>query len=215
DPVRVSLACNTDLSQDLDFNVNQVTSYAEQLKRLYDLISTLLSVKSGLKELRIPDKWLLSKLRSLISSLNQAMENFEIRKAANIILYDIYNALKDYFDMVEVPNDEVIYKVLSVWIRALSPFVPHTAEELWSKISDSFVSLEKYPTEQEVQSYPEALFEVNYLNQIVENVRELEDILGKKADRVIIYVDNSPRGKMLIKKVIEYIDKGIPMREFV
>ena len=124
DPVRVALTSSTDILQDLDFNVDLVKLYAEQLKRIYDLIDNLLKLKAEIKEIRTADKWLSSRIRESIEMVNNQMESLNFRSAANILLYEIYNILKEYFDLVEIPNTEILRKVISVWIRALAPLYP-------------------------------------------------------------------------------------------
>ncbi|MEM4082944.1 MAG: leucine--tRNA ligase [Saccharolobus sp.] len=215
DPVRVALTSSTDILQDLDFNVDLVKLYAEQLKRIYDLIDNLLKLKAEIKEIRTADKWLSSRTRESIEMVNNQMNSLNFRSAANILLYEIYNILKEYFDLVEIPNTEILRKVISVWIRALAPFIPHIAEELWHKISNTFVSLEKYPIMEELKYYPEAIFEMDYINGIIDTVKELEDLVQKKAEKIVVYINNNSNIKDLIKKAIDAQQKGISMREFV
>jgi len=215
DPVRVSLTSSVDISQDLDFNESIVTTYAQQLKRVFDLIDSLISLKSSTEEVRVADKWLSSKFKDLILIVNKSVESLDFRNAINIMLYEMYNILKDYFDMVEIPNAKVIGKIVSAWIRALAPFTPHIAEELWHKISNTFVCLERYPSADEFDYYPDAVFEMHYINNIIEEVKELEDIVKKKAEKIIIYINENNKLKELVKKAIFSIEKGISMREFI
>lgn len=215
DPVRVSLTSSVDISQDLDFNESIVTTYAQQLKRVFDLIDSLINLKSTTEEVRIADRWLSSKFKDLISIVNKSVESLDFRNAINIILYEMYSILKDYFDMVEIPNAKVIGKIVSAWIRALAPFTPHIAEELWHKISNTFVCLERYPSADEFDYYPDAVFEMHYINNIIEEVKKLEDIVKKKAEKIIVYINENNKLKELVKKAIFSIEKGVSMREFI
>jgi len=155
DPVRITLTSTSDLLQDLDFNENLVNPIAEQLKKVYDLIDRLLSINTEIKGLRTADEWLSSKIREIVEKVKNDITSFEFRDAVNFLLYEMYDVLRDYFDLIEIPNQEVIRKISSIWIRALAPFAPHIAEELWHKISSTFVSLEKYPDPNELDLYPD------------------------------------------------------------
>ncbi len=215
DPVRITLTSTSDLLQDLDFNENLVNPIAEQLKKVYDLIDRLLSINTEIKGLRIADEWLSSKIREIVEKVKNDITSFEFRDAVNFLLYEMYDVLRDYFDLIEIPNQEVIRKISSIWIRALAPFAPHIAEELWHKISSTFVSLEKYPDPNELDLYPDAILEISYINEIIENVRELEDLVHKKAEKVVIYINESKKVKELMKNAISAINDGISLREFV
>ena len=83
------------------------------------------------------DKKVQNKLFILIRDVSINIESFNYPKSVIAI-----SNFVDYLDSFE----EIPISAFEVLLKLLSPFCPHTAEELWHKIGNkTFVSLEKWP----------------------------------------------------------------------
>ena len=109
-------------------------------------------------DLKIEDKWILSRLNELIKSVNTNMDNYEL----GIALAEIYSFTWDlfcdwYIEMLKsrffeggdtaLTAERVLVKVLSTVLKLLHPYMPFITEEIYQAIphvGESIVT-ESYP----------------------------------------------------------------------
>ena len=104
-----------------------------------------------LKDLEIEDKWILSKLNSLIKGYNEDLNNFEYHYVGRSLSdFIVNNVSREYIQIVRErvdKNDErvfsVLFEVLSKYIVLMSPISPHIAEHLYQKLKGKFNFEEK------------------------------------------------------------------------
>ncbi|MBC8521852.1 MAG: valine--tRNA ligase [Methanomicrobia archaeon] len=102
----------------------------------------------GKSNLRVVDKWLLSKLNRLILSVTDSMENFKFDEAMKDIRAFAWNVLADdYIELVKSrlygrSGDEgkesakyALHEAIKTLSILLAPFVPFYAEEMYSQIA--------------------------------------------------------------------------------
>lgn len=125
------------------------------LSNLYDFEPD--SDKVDYEDLKIIDKWILLMLEHLLEVVGQAYENFEFHKVYKAI-YDFCNEKLSmyYLDMIKgrlytlaAKSQErraaqtVMYEVINVLVRIMSPVLVFTAEEIWQNMPketrDAFV----------------------------------------------------------------------------
>ena len=115
-----------------------------------------------------------------IKNYTNLLENFKF----NLAIIELMK-YTDY--LIENPNLEG-YKDL---LKLISPFAPHTAEEIWSKLNKDFISVEKWPLLDENKinmklEEQEKIIEqlINDINNIVRLVKEK----NKDVSKAFIYV---------------------------
>ena len=104
------------------------------------------------EELRIPDKWILSRLNYLIKSVSESMENYDYLKASREIKNYYWNEFCDWYIEIskirlygEEEKDKIIPKVILLYIldttfKLLHPIVPFVTEKLWQNLPSSIKS---------------------------------------------------------------------------
>ncbi len=128
---------------------------AEEVRKIFNILwncySFFLLYSSELgfeyKNLRVEDKWILSKLNSLIIEVEKNLENFEFHFAARKISNFIVNDLSRFYiklirDRVWVSKEDedkrvaltCLYKVLITLAKILSPISPFIAEEIYQNL---------------------------------------------------------------------------------
>ena len=164
------------------------------------------------KNLRVVDKWLLSKLNKLIVSVTDSMENFKFDEAMKSIRAFAWNVLADdYIELVksrlygrsrtgEEGKESAKYalhetmKTLSI---LLAPFIPFYAEEMYSYIAkeegERSVHKEKWPEVKQDMIDSEAEREGDLIADIVRAVRNYKSERGiplnAPLDKIELYVD--------------------------
>jgi len=157
--------------------------------------------------LRVVDKWLLSKLNKLILSVTDSMENFKFDEAMKSIRAFAWNVLADdYIELVKSrlygrSGDEgkesakyALHEAIKTLSILLTPFVPFYAEEMYSYIAkgegerEKSVHKEKWPEVTPDMIDSEAEKEGDLIADIAQAVRRY------KSERGIPL--NAPLGKI-------------------
>lgn len=97
---------------------------------------------------QIEDKWILSKLNSLIKEVTEDLENYSIDKPFEKILEFVVKDLsRGYIKMTREREDtkEVLGETLQKVALLLAPFAPYISEFIYSNFSKNSVQLEKWP----------------------------------------------------------------------
>jgi leucyl-tRNA synthetase len=215
DPVRVALTTSSQIIQDTDFEPKVVESVSEQLKKIFGLVSKMVELHGEAEIQSTADKWLSTLIRRRISEIDNYYAKMMFKDAFNLVIYTIYEDIKDYTEMGDQLNPTLLKKVASAWIRMMSPVVPHLAEELWSKGFQGLVSTQPFPTENEFNEYEETEFQVEYLKNLIESVREVENVISKEPEKIILYVDSDKERKEIVRRSLEFLNQGKGVRDFV
>ncbi|EWG07576.1 MAG: leucyl-tRNA ligase [Candidatus Aramenus sulfurataquae] len=187
DPVRLALATSSEISEDVDFRQDVLNSVYLQLKKIYDVVSRVSSISTD-NAMREEDLWFSSIVSFKIREVNRLMDSLEFRKAYNIILYELYDLFRDYIEIRERPNKDVLTKFVDAWIKLLSPGAPFTAEELWHLYHSSLVAKESFPSGDEFTVNTSALLRFEYVRFVISYVKQLEEEVNKKPEKIVIYV---------------------------
>jgi len=127
-----------------------------------------------------------------------------LKKDIDHYFHRIEHELGDREAKGEISN--VLTYILNGWIRLMSPFVPHTSEELWSKLEgEGFVSNAQWP------KYNEDLIDekVGKAEEIVQglagDINEIKKITGTEPNKIHIYV--APEWKWKVFEIAKDIGR--------
>jgi len=156
-------------------------------------------IRLGKTETR--DLQITSKLHSTIKGVTENMEQLGFNKAIGSLMR-FTNALVKY---AEDPHDKVMQECLGKLLIMLSPFAPHTCEDLWERIGKNsskknFVSVQKWPAADKKMIDPKLELMERLVEQTRNDVKEIIKLVGKKPKGIFIYV--SPLWKYDIHKTI-------------
>jgi leucyl-tRNA synthetase len=178
---------------DVEWDVDKVHLSRDRLERIRKSIDHILEIEGEPSSM---DPWLLSRINSKLGKINAAMDSLELREAANDIYYGLETDMKWYLKRGGNHRD-VLYEVLNVWIRLMSPFTPHLAEELWETIGmEQFVSLAEYPKPEESKIDTVAEASEKYLISVSDDVSEILKVTKMKPDRIRIYTVSDVQRKV-------------------
>lgn len=104
-----------------------------------------------LRDLEIEDKWIISKLNSLIKGYNEDLNNFEYHYVGRSLSdFIVNNVSREYIQIVRErvdKNDErvfnVLFEILNKCVILLAPISPHISEHVYQKLKDKFDLEEK------------------------------------------------------------------------
>lgn len=100
------------------------------------------------KQLRLEDRWILSKAQTCLSAVNKSLDAFRFSEAMKTLysfMWDDY--CSDYIEMTKArlqgTGDEkaaaqqVLIHVLDTILRMLHPFIPFVTESLWKQLNEA------------------------------------------------------------------------------
>ena len=121
------------------------------------------------EKLELEDKWILSKLNSVIPQITENMDKYELGVAAQKVYDFIWDSYCDWYiemcksrlqgedEAAKVQAQQVLCYVLTEMLKLLHPFMPFITEEIWQALphEGEFLMLQKWPEYREDLSFPE------------------------------------------------------------
>lgn len=157
DSTRCALLLGAEGMADPDWRSENVRDIMDKLESLIRLIETI-AREARNEEHGWIENWLLSVLQKKTKTVTNSMESLKTRTALETALFEIWNDFRWYIRRKGDMKAKALREALDIWIRLLSPFIPHICEELWKKVDGKgFVSLAEWPK-----------YDVNVVNPLAE-----------------------------------------------
>ncbi len=167
--------------------------------------------------LKLADKWILSKLANLIEKVDADIEKFRFHEAANNLYHFLWSDFCDWYIEASKPRlmagDEqvktLLVTVLMRVLKLLHPFMPYITEELYQKLpgKKESIAVEEFPVSRQdwIDEESEKQFElVAETVSKFRNLRAEKNIApSKKVEAEVIAL--SDETKSLIEKEKELI----------
>lgn len=141
------------------------------------------------EKLELEDKWILSKLNTVIAEVTENMENYELGVAAQKLYDFIWDTYCDWYiemtksrlqgedEAAKVQAQKVLCYVLTDILKLLHPFMPFLTEEIWQALphaadcTEKFLMLQTWPVYQDALSFSQEEKAVELLMDAVKSVR--------------------------------------------
>ena len=221
DPIRLAIIISAELLQDADFNVESVRGIKNKLESLLEECSKL---KPGKTELQAEDKWILSKLQSLIERVSHSIEKMRLREGLHDILFSFESEMNWYLKRAQAKGRSdysgLLYEINSKRVAMLSPFAPHIAEEMWEKLGNSdLVSKSSWPTVSADAIDANAIQSEDLLKSIMDDIANIIKITKITPKKIAIYTADAFKSKayhaVLTKVMSGQTDMGVIMKELI
>ncbi|MCL2114634.1 MAG: leucine--tRNA ligase [Methanobrevibacter sp.] len=221
DVVRLFLMAAAEPWQDFDWREKEVIGTKRRLDRLFEFAKTIEDIKgspldlNNIKKVKLSrkiDLWMINQLNIRIKDTTDALEGFQTRKALQDSLFLLKKDIDHYMYRVKHllesnKRDEAIVFVLSTvlksWIKILTPFIPHSCEELWSSYGgDGFVAKTLWPIDNIYFADESNVSDDEFLasetieksEEIVQgtvhDILQIKKILDKEPEKIHIYLAN-------------------------
>jgi len=189
-----------------------------------------------IKTPNILDKWVLSRLNSLIEYTNQEMEAYRLYNVVPGLLNFIEDLTNTYirfnrshFWQNGMPEDkrlayETLYHVLMTLSRLMAPFAPFMSDTIFRNLAKAMpqtsesVHLESYPTVESKLKNPQLEKSVEKMSQLVmmgRNLREQLQIKAKIPLRTLKIIHRDAESLTELKKLEAYIVDELNVREVI
>jgi leucyl-tRNA synthetase len=221
DPIRLAIIVSAELLQDADFNLESVRGIKNKLESLLDECSKL---KPGKTELQAEDKWILSKLQSLIEQVSNSIEKMRLREGLHDVLFSFEGDLNWYLKRAKAKGRSdysgLLHEINSKRVAMLSPFAPHIAEEMWEKLGNSYlVSKSSWPAVSANVIDSNAIQSEDLLKSIMDDIANIIKITKITPKKIAIYTADAFKSKAyhaILNKVMSgETNMGAIMKELI
>ncbi|RLI97125.1 MAG: leucine--tRNA ligase [Candidatus Aenigmatarchaeota archaeon] len=158
-------------------------------------------------KLHTRDMQMQARMHSTIKSVTESMEGFAFNKAIGSLM-SLFNYMSRYS---EDPHKKVLDECKEMFTLLLSPFAPHTAEDLWealgrNKSGTDFACIQEWPKADEKLIDPKLEMMEQLTGRTREDIKEIIRLVGKEPEEIFIYV--SPLWKYEVHREILAAGKG-------
>ncbi len=196
DALRASLVSNSTPGNDMRFYYERVEACRNFANKIWNASRFIMmndpegkiSATDAMPEnLTDADKWILSKLNSLVKGVTDNLDKFELGVAYDNISGFAWDEFCDwYVEMVKprLYNDEDETKTAALWtlkkvlisvLKLLHPFMPFITEEIFCNLQDSeeSIMISAWPAFDEALSFPAEEAATERIKEAVKNIRNL------------------------------------------
>jgi len=150
DALRMSMVIGNTPGNDMRLYEEKIMAYRNFTNKLWNASRFVIGIfeekgitkapKLDLKELSDADEWILSKLNETIKVCDEALMNYRISEAGQLLYDFLWNDFCDWYlelSKGEKQNIAVLYHVLKNILILLHPIVPFVTEQIWSELPGS------------------------------------------------------------------------------
>ena len=242
DVVRLFLMSSAEPWQDFDWREKEVVGTKRRLDWFFEFAEKIESIKmnknkssldlSNIERVDLTrkiDLWMMNQLYIRVNDATTALEGFQTRKALQDSLFLLKKDVDHYMyrtkHLLEDPDEALIFvlsSILESWIRILSPFTPHSCEELWAKYGgEGFVSEAEWPIKYQYfpmkctptlnlkvdSCIPSEVIEKSeeMVQSIVKDINEIKKIVDVTPEKIHVYL--APDWKWMLYRIADDVGK--------
>ena len=186
DAMRLYYAHVASMFVDVEWSEDTVMTYRQRVDRIFGAVSDLVASESDTPAGAM-DAWLISRFNTHINEIREAMDKYDLRQMATVVYFDMYNDIK-WYSRRGGSNSGTVRDALRIWIQAMMPITPHTAEELWEQAGfDGLVSASELPEADPAAISVVAEYGENLIRDVMSDITEIRKIAGIEARRIVLY----------------------------
>lgn len=165
DAFRLTLAALCAQGKEMRLGERDIEGYKKFLNKLWNAARLVLTNLNGfspgeIQSATLEDRWVLSRLNSVVTETREALENYEFNGAAKGLYEFVWHDFCDWYLEMVKPRlygadhqtketaQRVLHLVLSDILKLLHPFIPFITEEIWQRLphkTAESVMIAEYP----------------------------------------------------------------------
>ncbi len=190
DSTRCALLLGAEGMDDPDWRSENVRDIKTKLESFYRLAEAIIQETKDERAGHL-EEWLLSVLQNKVTSVTSSIEMLKTRTAVENALFEVWNDFRWYIRRKGNMRAKSLFEALNLWLRLLTPFVPHICEELWSKMGEkSFVSLALWPKYNQDKANPVAEKGENLIKSVLDDTLNIIQATKITPQRIFYYTSS-------------------------
>ena len=224
DALRFTLVTGNTPGNDMRFYLERVEANRNFANKLWNatrfvlmnLEEEIIEHELNLENLEEEDKWILSRLNTVIKDVTENLDRYEIGMAAQKIYDFIWDEYCDwYIEMVKSRlygddkeskevAEKVLLAVLKDILKLLHPFMPYITEEIWQHLpkTENPLIISKWPKYRDDLHFPKAETRIEFIMTGIKGIRnaraEMNIVPSRKSTVIFVTEDEG------IKDIINY-----------
>ncbi len=216
DGVRMGILFITPEGRDVLFSLKSCEIGRNFTNKLWNAARFVLSNAKGEfgglpEDLRLEDRWILSRLDATVSRTTELLESYELNPALKTLYDFFWGEFCDWFLEAIKPRTQagnrsgvdVALFILESYLRLLHPFMPFITEELWQAMPNrrgESIMVAPWP-EPLGKNDPTAEADFQVIMEIVSGAREIRGTFGvPKSARLNLVFRDSPKATTLARE---------------
>lgn len=199
DATRFGLMLDTEQGQDIWFSENKIELSRNFANKIWNAARFTLGYVGDklpdenidLNELNTADKWILSAINNVKINIVKYIDEYDFARAAKSLYEFFWDDFCDWY--IEISKTalfgdnfkekektlKILLYVLKDFLKILHPFMPFLSQVLWENIFSvsENIMLTGYPKPEEKYINPEAEKKINYVREIIRNIRNIKSEL--------------------------------------
>ncbi|MGE0825659.1 MAG: valine--tRNA ligase [Candidatus Binatia bacterium] len=214
DAMRFTLTALSAMGRDIRLSADRITGYRNFANKVWNasrfvLMNGVQSPESkvqSLIDLRLADRWILSRLQRAIGEVRKALDEYRFNEVAAGLYQFIWHEFCDwYLELSKIALDggdaqaqeqtkQVLASVLDAALRLLHPLMPYITEEIWHALhperNDDSIMIQSYPRVDPALIDEDAERRMNLLMDTIRSVRNIRSEMnippGQELNLVVI-----------------------------
>ncbi len=222
DALRLSLTIGSTPGTDLKFSESKIAGQRNFINKLWNASRYVFGILGNRRDLvanptphGLSDKWILSRLNTLITEATTGLEKHAFAEVADKIQTFIRQDFCDWYIELtkDKPNPKVLSHVLSTVLRLAHPFIPFVTEELATqfgpvgKVRRRSLALEHWPRPVKARINKKIETEMTLVTTIISAVRSVRSELNVEPAKKIAATVYAGKSESLVKKHTSEIKK--------
>lgn len=216
DALRYYLTTAVSNGMDLKFDEENLKSTWNFINKLWNASRFVLmnlegtnNLDENYEDLKVEDKWILTRVNKTIKEVSKWMEKFELNNAGIAIYNFIYNDFCDNyiefakFNMDSLTTKKVLTKVLKSILKMLHPFMPYVTDEIYAMIPGvtENIMVSEYPVYKRQEIYK---LEEEKINDTIEFISMYRKTYQENhMDKSVVVKFNNSEDYSLISKMLK------------
>ena len=175
----------------------------------------------SIKDLCNEDKWIISKLNTLIKEVTINLENYDLGVAANKLYDFIWNEFCDWYieivktrlynkeNKTRIAAQYTLNKVLGETLKLLHPIMPFITDEIYTKLynDDESIMISKWPEYDENLNFKNEEMAIEKIKEIIVNIRNLRANMNVANNKKTKLIFVTTEYKDIISEAEEFLKK--------
>lgn len=218
DALRLALTVGATPGVDLKFSETKIAGQRNFVNKLWNASRFVLGKLGKKREIParptprgLPDRWILSRLNSLIVDMTKALDSHAFGEAASRLQDFIWHDFCDWYLELskDKPNLKVLSHVLGTVLRLAHPFVPFVTEQIWeqyypvdpkSRKKPNLLAQNRWPTADKKLIQPKIEAEMELITTIISTIRSVRSELNVEPAKQIAAIIYADKNEALVKK---------------
>ena len=226
DALRYYLTTNSAAGMDLRFDEDKMSSTWNFINKLWNASRFVLMniedlKKENLENLKLEDKWILTRLNNTIKEVEKHMNKYDFNLAGATLYNFIWEDFCDNYielskkDLNDTTTKTILLIVLTDILKMLHPFMPYVTEEIYSMLpikERESIIISSYPKYNKKQIY---LDEEQLLTKVLEDVTNIRNLKANNniTKEASIKLETDKNLKLIYTSLLKIKDEQLSVEE--